>query len=151
MNPQHSSPAHAVSRCRDALHSKSCTKYIFMHQELFIKFSTEHHILSFERLPSYSLTPCGIGDQTLITELFLHPPSEPWLNVIGRSLAGFSSGSPRRITPIDKRIKFNRMNGSPSDPPANRMHKFKQKRITPFNHRLASDPIGKEVGWETTT
>jgi hypothetical protein len=38
---------------------------------------------------------------------------------------------------------------SPGDPPGNRVHQFKPKRITPFIHRLVSDPIGKEAGWET--
>jgi len=66
-------------------------------------------------------------------------------------ITGCSSGSPRRIKPIDKHIKFNRMNGSPGDPPANRMHLYKHKGITPINHRLASDPSGKEAGWETIT
>jgi len=31
------------------------------------------------------------------------------------------------------------------------MHKFKPKRITPFIHRLVSDPTGMEAGWETLT
>jgi hypothetical protein len=56
---------------------------------------------------------------------------------------------PRRLYPPGKEMKFNRMNGSPGDPPGNRMHQFKPTRFAPFIHRLAGDPIGKEAGWET--
>jgi hypothetical protein len=127
MSPQHSSPAPAASRCRDALQVILCTEYKSVHVKVCITSRYSSHNLPGGGLKSYCVLPCYIGDQTLIAESFLHPPSEPWLNVIGRFLAGFSSGSPRRITPIDKRIKFNRMNGSPGDPPANRMHTSKQK------------------------
>jgi hypothetical protein len=151
MNPQHSSPARAVSRCRDTLHSKSCSKYIFMHPNTFIKYSTEHHILSGERSPTYNVPRCGISDRTRNTSLVFSAPNEPWVNAIGCAQRSCNSGYPQQISLNDKHIKFNRMNGSPGDPPANRMHKFKSKRITPFNHRLASDPTGKEASWETTT
>ena len=50
----------------------------------------------------------------------------------------------------DKRIQFNRMNGSPGDPPGSCMHKFTNERIVPSLTRLVGDPYGKEANWETT-
>jgi hypothetical protein len=51
----------------------------------------------------------------------------------------------------DKRIQFNRMNGSPGDPPGSCMHKFTNERIVPSLTRLVGDPYGKEANRETTT
>ena len=151
MNPQHSSPARAVSRCRDALQVNICTEYKSVHLNGHITSSYTRHIIPNGRRKSYCQAHCEIGDRRMFTESFLRPPNEPWVNVIGRSLTGFSSVCPGRTIPIDKHIKFNRMNGSPGDPPAIRMHISKHIGITPVNHRLASDPIGKEADWETST
>jgi hypothetical protein len=151
MNPQHSSPARAVSRCRDALQVNVCTEYKSVHVYGYITSSDSCLIVPNGGLLSCCYPPSEIGDRRMFTESFLRPPNEPWVNVIGRSLTGFSSVCPGRTILIDKHIKFNRMNGSPGDPPANHMHISKQKRITPFIHCLASDPTGKEAGWETTT
>ena len=54
--------------------------------------------------------------------------------------------APSSLHATHKQQIYNRMNGSPGDPPGTHMHKFKPKRITPFIHRLVSDPIGKEAG-----
>ena len=51
----------------------------------------------------------------------------------------------------DKRIQFNRMNGSPGDPPGSCMHIFTNERIVPSLTRLVGDPYGKEANRETTT
>jgi hypothetical protein len=51
----------------------------------------------------------------------------------------------------DKRIQFNRMNGSPGDPPGSCMHSFINERIVPSLTRLVGDPYGKEADRETTT
>jgi hypothetical protein len=53
------------------------------------------------------------------------------------------------LYPPGKETNFNRMNGSPGDPPGNLMHRLIHQRIVPFIHRLAGDPTGKEAGWET--
>jgi len=151
MSLQHSSPALAASRCRDALLVNVCTEYKSLHLKVYITRRYSHHDALGRGLLSCCLPPCGIGGRTRNTEAFLHPPNELGLNEMNRPITGCRSGSQRQFSPIDKHIKFNRMNGSPGDPPANRMHKSKPKRITPFNHRLASDPSGKEAGWETTT
>jgi hypothetical protein len=151
MIPQHSSPAPADSRCRDALQVNVCTEYKSVHLNGYITRRYSRHNALGRGLLSCCLPPCEIGGRTRNTEAFLHPPNELGLRAMDRPLTGCGSGSPRRISPIVKHIKFNRMNGSPGDPPANHMHISKQKGITPFIHRLASDPSGKEAGWETTT
>jgi hypothetical protein len=151
MNPQHSSPAPAASRCRDALQVSLCTRYKSVHLKVYINIRYSRHIVPNGELLSCSVPPSEIGDRRKYTETVFRTQNIPKCSGLTRPLAGCSSGSQRRITPIDKHIKFNRMNGSPGDPPANRMHISKQKGITPVNHRLASDPFGKEAGWETTT
>jgi hypothetical protein len=55
-----------------------------------------------------------------------------------------------QFRPPDKRIQFNRMNGSPGDPPGSCMHKFINERIVPSLTRLVGDPYGKEANRETT-
>jgi hypothetical protein len=55
----------------------------------------------------------------------------------------------RWLYPPGKEMKFNRMNGSPGDPPGNLMHRLIHQRIVPFVHRLAGDPTSMEAGWET--
>jgi hypothetical protein len=56
-----------------------------------------------------------------------------------------------KFRPPDKRIQFNRMNGSPGDPPGSCMHTFTNERIVPSLTRLVGDPYGKEANRETTT
>ena len=53
------------------------------------------------------------------------------------------------LHPPGKEMNFNRMNGSPGDPPGNLMDRIFNQRIVPFIHRLAGDPSSKEAGWET--
>ena len=53
------------------------------------------------------------------------------------------------LYPPGKEMNFNRMNGSPGDPPGNIMKRIIKHRIVPFIHRLAGDPTGMEAGWET--
>ena len=55
-----------------------------------------------------------------------------------------------KFRPPDKRIQFNRMNGSPGDPPGSYMHTFTNERIVPSLTRLVGDPYGKEADRETT-
>jgi hypothetical protein len=55
-----------------------------------------------------------------------------------------------KFRPPDKRIQFNRMNGSPGDPPGSCMHTFINQRIVPSLTRLVGDPYGKEANRETT-
>ena len=151
MSPQHSSPARTASRCREALQVNVCTEYKSVHLNGYIMGRSSRHNLPGGGLKSYCMLPCYIGGRARITESVFRPPNELMCIGVTRSTTGCSGGSQRRFSPIDKHIKFNRMNGSPGDPPANHMHISKPKRITPFNHRLASDPTGKEAGWETTT
>jgi hypothetical protein len=56
-----------------------------------------------------------------------------------------------KFRPPDKRIQFNRMNGSPGDPPGSCMYTFTNERIVPSLTRLVGDPYGKEANRETTT
>ena len=151
MNPQHSFPAPAASRCRDALQLYVCTEYKSVHLKVCILSSYSHQNLPCGSLPTYCVPPSEIGDRARHTESVFRSQNIPECSGLTRSTTGCSSDSQRQFSPIDKHIKFNRMNGSPGDPPANRMHISKQKGITPFIHRLASDPIGKEADWETTT
>ena len=127
MSPHHSSPAPADSRCRDALQVNLCAEYKLVHSNVYIKGINSRHNLPDGGLKSYSVTPCHICDRRKNTESVFRPQNIPECNGLTRPLAGCSSGAQRRITPIDNHIKFNRMNGSPGDPPAYRMHIYKQK------------------------
>ena len=151
MNPQHSSPAPTASKCRDALQVNVCTEYKSVHARVCTLSSYSCHNLPYGRLPTYYVPPSEIGDRRKYTDSVFRPQDIPECSGLARPPVGYSSGFLRRITPIDKLNKFNRMNGSPGDPPANRMHISKQKGITPVNQRLASDPTGMEAGWETIT
>jgi len=55
----------------------------------------------------------------------------------------------RRLYPPGKDGIFNRMNGSPGDPPYSSMHTPINQRIVPQLTRLVGDPIGKEAVRET--
>jgi hypothetical protein len=150
MNPQHSSPVQAVLRWREGLQGKFCTNYSIMHAMTFnvsclrqynspgVGYLSDRNGLwiAGDKIddPS-SLYPVSIT--TRITQLNDFPP---W----GGSLS-------KQYTRTNKKQIYNRMNGSPSDPPGAHMHKFEPKRITPSIHRLVSDPTGKEAGWETLT
>jgi hypothetical protein len=72
----------------------------------------------------------------------------------GRSRYGGIPATPvpkhSKFRPPDKRIQFNRMNGSPGDPPGSCMHTFTNERIVPSLTRLVGDPYGKEANRETT-
>jgi hypothetical protein len=116
MSPQYSSPARAVSRCRDALQVDFCTKYKLMHVKACIKSRYLYQFLPDGRRKLYCQAQCDIGDRTRITESVLRIPYEPGFNGIGRALIRYGSVRPRQITSINKCIKFNRMNGSPGDP-----------------------------------
>ena len=151
MSPQHSSPVRTASRCRDALQVNICSEYKSVHVNGCILSSDSYLIVPNGGLLSYYASPCDIDAWTKNIPLIFRAPNEPRHCGIVRPLAGCTSDSQRQLSPIDKHIKFNRMNGSPGDLPANLMHISKQKGITPFIHRLASDPIGKEADWETST
>ena len=84
--------------------------------------------------------PPKIGDQTRNTESVFRPPNELMCIGVTRFTMGCSGVSQRRFSPIDEQIKFKRMNGSPGDPPANRMHILFSQIFTPLAHRLESDP-----------
>jgi len=149
MNPQHSFTAPADLRWRDGLQARFCTQYSIMHYKAFNKSglrqcSSPGTGFLFDKIGSW------------ITDAPIDDPSNlyPVLKVMRVTLQNDSSGcrcGSKHFTPSHKQQIFNRMNGSPGDAPANRMHISKHIGITPVNHRLASDPIGKEADWETTT
>ena len=140
MSTQHSSPARPASRCRDALQVKSCTKYKAMHVNGYITSSDTRHIVPNGGLLSCCVPPSEIGDQTRNTESVFRPPNELMCIGITRFTTGCSGDSQRQFSPIDKHIKFNRMNGSPGDPPANRMHILISQNFTPLAQCLEGDP-----------
>jgi hypothetical protein len=150
MSPQHSSPAQAASSRRDALQVYVCTEYKSVHLNGYITSSDLRHIVPNGGLKSYSVPPCNTGDRWKITESVFRPQNFPECSGLARPLPGCSSGFLRRIAPINKHIKFNRMNGSPGDPPANRMHISFSQNFNPLVHRLERDLNGMEAGWETT-
>jgi len=149
MNPQHSFTAPADLRWRDGLQAIFCTQYSKMHYNAFNKSglrqcSSPGTGFFFDKIGSW------------ITDAPIDDPSNlyPVLKVMRVTLQNDSSGcrcGSKHFTPSHKQQIFNRMNGSPGDPPGTHMHKFKPKRITPFIHRLVSDPTGMEAGWETLT
>ena len=149
MIPQQSSPAHADLRWRDGLQAKSCTPYSIMHHKAFIKRSFRYNSprvgYLFDRHDRWIIGP-QIDDPSSLY---------PTLMVMGVTLLNdFPScrgSSSKQYTRTNKQQIYNRMNGSPGDPPGTHMHNFKPKRITPFTHRLASDPTGMEAGRETLT
>jgi hypothetical protein len=150
MNPQHSSPAPAASRCRDALQVSLCTRYKSVHLKVYINIRYSSHIVPNGELLSCSVPPSEIGDRRKYTETVFRTQNIPKCSGLTRPLAGCSSGSQRRITPIDKHIKFNRMNGSPGDPPANRMHISNSQNFTPLIHYHVSIPATKAASREIT-
>ena len=81
-----------------------------------------------------------------------YPPTR--LGRTGRTHDGGTPATPipkhSLFRPPDKRIQFNRMNGSPGDPPGSCMHSFTNERIVPSLTRLVGDPYGKEADRETT-
>ena len=151
MNPQYSFPVPADLRWRDDLQAKYCTDYLLLHVCAINENRLVHSSLCSIGFLSCRETPWLIGGRTDVS-LSVHPlPSDPGTPPQDCFPGGCSSGALRQFTPIDKQQIFNRMNGSPGDPPDPHMHKFKSKRITPFIHRLVSDPTGMEAGWEALT
>jgi hypothetical protein len=150
MSPQHSSPAPAASRCRDALQVILCTEYKSVHVKVCITSRYSSHNLPGGGLKSYCVLPCYIGGRTKNTESFLHPPNVSVCSGLSRPLVGYISDSQRRFSVIDKHIKFNRMNGSPGDPPANRMHISYSQNFTPLIHYHVSIPATKATSRELT-
>ena len=127
MNLQRSSPTRTASRCRDALQLKNCTEYMSMHDLAYLKSRSISHILSYRRFSSSYIPPCDIGARTKNISLVSRTSNEPKYSGIACPLVGCSSAHQRQFSPIDKHIKFNRMNGSPGELPAYRMHISKQK------------------------
>ena len=127
MNLQRFSPARTASGCRDALQLKSCTDYMSMHDSAYLKSRLISHILSYRRFSSSYISPCDIGALAKNISLVSRTSNEPKYSGIACPLVGCSSAHQRQFSPIDKHIKFNRMNGSPGKPPAHRMHISKQK------------------------
>ena len=150
MNPRHSSPAQADLRWRDGLQAKLRTKYSNMHIKAFnkiclIRLNLPGFAHLFDR-NGFWITGAQIDDDSSLYSVSNATGVTP-LNVV----LSCSRCAPKQYTPPDKQQIYNRMNGSPGDPPGTHMHKFKPKRITPFTHRLVSDPTGMEAGWETLT
>ena len=143
MSPQHSSPARSASRCRDALQVKSCTEYNSVHVNGYITSSDMRHIVPNGGLLSCCVPPSEIGGRARNAESVFRPPNELMRIGISRFTTGCSGISQRRFSSIDKYIKFNCMNGSPGDPPPNRMHILISQNVTPLAHRLESDPASK--------
>jgi hypothetical protein len=139
MIPQHSSPAPAASRCRDALQVNVCTEYKSVHVSDHITSSDSRHIVPNGGLLSCCVPPSEIGGRMRNTESIFRPANELMCIGIARFTSGCSGGSQLRFSPIDKHNKFNRMNGSPGDPPANRMHILSSKNSTPLIHYHVSN------------
>ena len=147
MSPQHSPPAQADLRWRDGLQANYCTDYAILHnQAMIMDRSVRCNSPSFSYL-SLRHSPLLTDARTVETSLL-----NPELN---DSETTIQDGHPScfgsvflRSNAGETKQTFNRMNGSPGAPPGTRMQTLKPKRITPFNHRLASDPIGMEAGWE---
>jgi hypothetical protein len=148
MIPQHSSPARTASRCRDALRVNICTEYKSVHVYGCISNSDARHIVPNGGLLSCSVSPSEIGGRTRNTESVFRPSIELMCIGIARFTSGCSGGSQLRFSPIDKHNKFNRMNGSPGDPPANRMHISKSQNFTPLIYEHMSDPARKAASRE---
>jgi hypothetical protein len=151
MNPQHFTSARTALRWRGSLQEESCTDYMTVHHIASIRRGLVrfNHLLSIGKLPCWQ-QPCDIGVQIKNAETVYRTTNESGCSNLGGFPSSCSNGS-LKSNPDNIQQRFNRMNGSPGAPPGTRMHTFKLKRITPFNNRLASDPSGKEAGWETTT
>ena len=127
MHAQHLSCEHARPKC-STMHAKAT------------------YISRIQSDASMKLSYC------LVTYESSYPPTR--LGSIGRTHYGGTSATPvpkhSKFRPPDKRIQFNRMNGSPGDPPGSYMHTFTNERIVPSLTRLVGDPYGKEANRETT-
>ena len=128
MHAQSSSCVYVCLKC-STMHSK-CT-YI------------SHNQSSIFMMLSYCLASCESS----------YPPTR--LGRVGRTHYGCISATPVPKHSLFrlpyKRIQFNRMNGSPGDPPGSCMHTFINERIVRSLTRLEGDPYGKEANRETTT
>jgi hypothetical protein len=96
--------------------------------------------------------PWGISVQRVFHPIITccsFSPGVPLRACIGTFLHKYLRPFWERLYPPGKEMNFNRMNGSPGDPPGNLMNRIINQRIVPFIHRLAGDPTGKEAGWET--
>ena len=151
MNPQHSSPSQVDLRWRDGLQERLCTNYSLLHVQAISENILVHSSLSSIGFLSRSRTPLLIGGQTDVAASLYPTSIAPGTKPEGSFSVGSNTDSLSLFTAIDKQQIFNRMNGSPGDPPGTHMHKFKPKRITPFIHRLVSDPTSMEAGRETIT
>ena len=148
MNQKSFSPSLADCELIATSQSSLCANYTFMH----------YKTLYFGRLVrsnSYFLKYSLPRYKPWIIEMVIQKISSICLPLKGRAPTrscctptACGSGCLNSVPP-DKQQIFNRMNGSPGDPPGAGMHLFATKRVTPFIHRLVSDPIGKEAGWET--
>jgi hypothetical protein len=150
MSPRHSSLAQANLRWRDGLQARFCAKYSIMHQKAFhkgclIRLNSPGFAHLFDK-NGFWITGAQIDDDSSLYSVSNATGVTP-LNVV----LSCNRCASKQYTPPDKQQIYNRMNGSPGDPPGTHMHKFKPKRITPFTHRLVSDPTGMEAGWETLT
>ena len=148
MIPQHSSPAPAALKCRDALQVNVCTEYKSVHVNDHITSSDSRHIVPNGGLLSCCVPPSEIGGRTRNAESIFRPANELMCIGIARFTSGCSGGSQLRFSPIDKHNKFNRMNGSPGDPPANRMHISKSQNFTHLIYEHMSDPARKAASRE---
>jgi len=129
----------------DGMHARhSCGDHVWL------ECSTMHlkatHTSHDQSGPSMKLSYC------LVTYESSYPPTR--LGRIGRTpCVGIPSTQVPKLSqfrPPDKRIQFNRMNGSPGDPPGSCMHTFTNERIVPSLICLEGDPYGKEANRETT-
>jgi len=148
--PQYSSPAPADLQWRYDLQAKFCTNYSIMHikalnKRCLIRINSPGAGHLFDR-NGFWITGAQIDDTSP-----LYPVSNATVVTPLNVVLSCSRCASKQYAPPDKQQIFNRMNGSPGDPPGNHMHKFKPKRITPFIHRLASDPVGMEADRETLT
>jgi hypothetical protein len=110
------------------------------------------------RKAGFIRTICSLGDPwgNRTKGIFHHlitccsfSPGVPLRACVGTFMHKYLRPSWEWLYPPGKELNFNRMNGSPGDPPGNHMIRIINQRIVPFIHRLAGDPTGKEAGWET--
>ena len=128
--------------------SKLCTNYYKLHQNALIlsTFLRRNSYFPNCSLPRYKPWSIRMGIQRFSSTCLPSNDRAPTRSRGTPTICGCGYLDP---LPPGKQQTFNRMNGSPGDPPGVVLHLFRTNRIVPFIHRLAGDPTGKEAGWET--
>ena len=153
MNPQHSS-----CPCLGSVHV--FTQYTYERVNAFYNHCAEankcrllyHRLLNrhgriFESIPFKKFIPLWLFRWVAsVSSMPGSPSSIPkQVQFIRGLLKSRPKSISRRLYPPGRDVSFNRMNGSPGDPPGSPMHSPINQRIVPQLTRLAGDPIGKEA------